>query len=36
VQRNDQGQAVRMVGVNYDITEQRERERIIASEKVRL
>ena len=36
VQRDDQADTVRMIGVNFDITEQRERERKIASEEMRL
>ncbi|WP_164868404.1 PAS domain S-box protein [Hydrogenophaga sp. NH-16] len=36
VLRDDDGAAVRMVGVNIDITELRERERKIASEEMRL
>ncbi|WP_291010019.1 PAS domain S-box protein [Hydrogenophaga sp.] len=36
VQRDNQGQALRMVGVNFDVTEQRQRERRIAAEEVRL
>jgi two-component system, sensor histidine kinase and response regulator len=36
VQRDDQGQPLRMVGVNFDVTEQRLRERRIAAEEVRL
>ena len=36
VQRDAQGRALRMVGVNFDVTEQRERERRIASEEMRL
>jgi two-component system, sensor histidine kinase and response regulator len=36
VQRDDQGQPLRMVGVNFDVTEQRQRERRIAAEEVRL
>ena len=36
VQRDDQGQPLRMIGVNFDVTEQRQRERRIAAEEVRL
>jgi two-component system sensor histidine kinase/response regulator len=36
VQRDDQGAVVRLVGVNIDVTEQRERERKIAAEEMRL
>ncbi len=36
VQLGDQGQPVRVVGVNFDMTEQRERERHIAAEEMRL
>jgi PAS domain S-box-containing protein len=36
VQRDDQGQPMRMIGVNFDVTEQRQRERRIAAEEVRL
>jgi PAS domain S-box-containing protein len=36
LQRDDHGRAVRMVGVNVDVTEQRERERRIAAEEMRL
>ena len=36
VQRDAQGNALRMVGVNFDVTEQRERERRIAADEMRL